>query len=216
MSAATATANPIVPITMNPLVNSTRALATRQSAVVRQVAGWIVQSNDHRDLQFIIIDKANAQLFLFDDNGTPRASTPVLVGLARGDDSPPGIGTRALSAISPAERITPAGRFESEPGEDVGGKDLVWIDYNAAIALHRVSDRKPGAGVETRLQRLAMGSASARHISLGCVNVSTAFYDRYIAPTFGTSRGVVYILPATRSAAAQFNISKTYQYAGSN
>ena len=64
----------------------------------------------------MIIDKVNAQLFLFDGTGGLIAATPVLLGQARGDDSPPGIGTRPLSAIKPGERITPAGRFVTGAG----------------------------------------------------------------------------------------------------
>ena len=159
-------------------------------------------------MQFIVIDKVNAQLFLFDHNGDLQASTPILLGLAHGDDSPPGIGTRKLSAITPAERITPAGRFVSGSGEDIGGRDLVWIDYGAAVALHRASDRKPGMGVASRVERLASVSAANRRVSLGCVNVSTAFYDRFIKPTFGVSTGVFYVLPETRSATVEFHMDE--------
>ncbi len=154
----------------------------------------------------MIIDKVNARLFLFDGKGGLVATTPVLLGLARGDDSPPGIGTRKLSAITPAERITPAGRFVAGAGEDTDGKDLIWIDYDAAIALHRASDRKPGMGARSRVERLASATPAEKRVSLGCVNVSTAFYDRYIQPTFGASRGIVYILPESRSATSEFNI----------
>ncbi len=175
-------------------------------AEARRVATWISQSDDNGALQFIIIDKLNARLFLFDGSGDLRASTPVLLGLARGDDSPPGIGTRTLSAIKPAERITPAGRFVAEAGEDMGGRDLIWIDYDAAIALHRASDRKPGMGAPSRVQRLSTATMAEKRVSLGCVNVSTAFYDRYIKPTFGVSKGIVYILPESRSATVEFNL----------
>ena len=50
---------------------------------------------DNGGLPFMVVDKVNARLFLFDAGGALRATTPILVGLARGDDSPPGIGARA-------------------------------------------------------------------------------------------------------------------------
>jgi hypothetical protein len=198
-------------VTVVPLhaVTTSKAVgqwASSQSAEVRRVAAWIVQSDDHGDLQFIIVDKVNARLFLFDHAGGLRASAPVLIGLAAGDDSPPDIGTRPLSKIAPSERVTPAGRFIAAPGEDTAGNEIIWIDYNAAVALHRVSDRKPGSGAKSRLERLKNGSAADRRISLGCVNVSTEFYDNFIAPTFGKSEGVIYILPTTRSAMVQFSM----------
>lgn len=197
---------------VRPLAAAPRADETLQNSVssnfveVKRVASWILHSDDNQGVQFIIIDKVNARLFLFDRAGEPVASTRVLLGLARGDDSPPGIGSRKLSAIKPAERITPAGRFVSGAGEDVGGQDLIWIDYDAAIALHRASDRKPGASPRSRADRLSTDETAEKRISLGCVNVSTDFYDRYIKPTFGVSKGVIYILPETRSASAEFHI----------
>jgi hypothetical protein len=62
----------------------------------------------------------------------------VLLGLARGDVSVPGIGERKISDINPHERTTPAGRFISEPGRNLSGEDIVWVDYDAAVSMHRV------------------------------------------------------------------------------
>eukprot|EP01035_Chromulina_nebulosa_P014507 gene14507-19196_t len=50
-----------------------------------------------------------------------------------------------------------------------------------------------------RLYRLSSVSPSDRRISLGCINVSEAFYDSYIRPTFDASSAVVYILPEARA-----------------
>jgi hypothetical protein len=175
------------------------------SAAARQVADWIVASGDNRGLAFVIVDKVNARLFLFDAGGTVRAAVPVLVGLARGDDSPAGIGTRPLSAITPGERITPAGRFVAEPGQNLSGKDILWVDYAAAISLHRASDRKPGMTAKSRVERLT-GATGGRRISYGCINVSAAFYDDFVRPAFSGTTGIVYILPETRSARAEFRI----------
>lgn len=175
-------------------------------AEARRVANWIMATNDSADRPFVIIDKTNARLFLFDASGAIRATTAVLLGLARGDDSPPGIGTRKLSAITPPERITPAGRFVAHTGEDSDGASLLWIDYDAAIALHRASDRKPGMSGASRSARLASATPAEKRVSLGCINVSAAFYDDFIQPIFAAASGVVYILPETRSAATEFGI----------
>ena len=181
-------------------------LGTPNFAEVKLIATWIVASNDNHDLPFMVIDKVQARLFLFSPSGRIQATTAALVGLARGDDSPPGIGARKLSAIKPAERITPAGRFILEPGENLEGRDIIWIDYNAAISLHRASDRKPGMSDKSREQRLASTTAAERRVSFGCINVSTAFYNEFIRPTFGASSGVAYILPETRSPSDQFHM----------
>lgn len=178
------------------------------SAAARQVSDWVVASGDNRALAFVIVDKVNARLFLFDAGGTARTSVPVLVGLAHGDDSPRGIGDRKLSAITPAERITPAGRFVAEPGQNLSGKDILWVDYDAAISLHRASDKKPGMTAKSRVERLT-GPTGERRISYGCINVAEDFYDQFIRPTFARATGIVYILPETRSARDEFHIPGT-------
>jgi hypothetical protein len=179
---------------------------TIASSEAGRTADWVVGSDDNGDLPFMIVDKVNARLFLFDPRGTIVATTPVLLGLARGDDSPPGIGERALASITPAERITPAGRFVLEAGENMAGKDIIWVDYDAAISLHRASDRKPAMSAKSRVERLASTSVAERRVSLGCINVSTSFYDKFIQPMFSGTKGVAYILPETRSAGTQFKI----------
>ncbi|CAN5398395.1 hypothetical protein BH10PSE14_BH10PSE14_21480 [soil metagenome] len=180
------------------------------SPPARAVADWTVATADNQNLPFLIVDKVAAKLFLFDRHGTLQAATPVLVGLARGDVSPPGIGDRKLSLITPAERITPAGRFVADKGLNLAGRGIIWVDYDAAIAIHRVTDIKPGMTARDRLVRLASASARDRRISLGCINVSEAFYDKFIRPTFDASSGIVYILPETRSLDAVFAIPGAY------
>jgi hypothetical protein len=176
------------------------------SIETRTVADWIVRSGDNQGLSFIVIDKANAELFLFDAGGSIRAATPVLLGLAIGDDSPPGIGTQKMSTMRKADQITPAGRFVAGRGLNLAGQDILWIDYAAAISLHRASDRKPGMTMRSRAERLASTTTSDNRASHGCVNVSVLFYDNFIRPAFEGTAGIVYVLPETRSARAEFNI----------
>ena len=185
-------------------------LADRISAAsypeARRVADWITMTNDNAGLPFMVVDKVHAELFLFDAAGRIRASTAVLLGRARGDDSPPGIGDRKLSQIIPGERITPAGRFVTHAGQDIDGKSVLWIDYAAAIALHRASDGKPGMSGKSRAKLLFSATPAEKRVSLGCINVSSLFYTRYIEPGFGVDSGVAYILPETRSATLEFNM----------
>jgi len=183
------------------------------SADARAVADWVVASGDNRGLPFLIVDKADARLFLFEPHGTVRAATPVLLGLALGDDSPAGIGDRKLSLITPAERITPSGRFVAARGTNLAGQDILWIDYGAAISLHRATDLKPGLTARDRLTRLKSAAAPDRRISHGCVNVSEAFYNSFIRPTFAANDGIVYILPETRSVREEFHIPSPEQAA---
>ena len=176
------------------------------SAQTRQVVEWIMASRDNHGLPFIVVDKADARLVLFDGSGTILAQSPVLLGLARGDVSPAGIGDRKLSLIKPAERITPAGRFVASAGYNLAGQDILWVDYGAAISLHRATDRKPGLTAKSRLDRLATASASDNRVTHGCINVAPDFYDRFIRTTFSRTDGIVYVLPETSSAQAVFQI----------
>jgi hypothetical protein len=164
------------------------------SAEVRHVAHWAVHSGDHGTLPFAVVDKVEGRLYVFDAQGRLLAATAALVGSARGDDTVPGIGERQIASIRPDERTTPAGRFQVRMGQSHKGEDLLWVDYDSALALHRVVTSVPE---ERRLQRLASKFAVDRRITYGCINVPTRFYDEVIKPTFGAG-GVVYILPELR------------------
>jgi len=170
----------------------------------REFIAWVRATNNHRGHPFAIIDKKAAMLHVFDASGSPLGSSAVLLGLAVGDDSAPDIGTRKLSDIRPAERTTPAGRFVSEPGRNLQGEDIVWIDYDAAVSMHRV---RTSNKADRRLQRLATPTVADNRISYGCVNVPAAFYDARIKPVFGLQPAVVYVLPETRSVNTLFGLA---------
>jgi hypothetical protein len=163
----------------------------------RQLADWILDSNNNWHLPFLIVDKKRATVFAFYANGLLRGTAPVLLGLAIGDDSAPGIGERKLSAIRPGERTTPAGRFVATLDRDLHGVEILWVDYDAAIALHRVITTVPK---EHRLQRLASETPLDNRISYGCINVPVRFFDDVVLPAFKGTNGIVYVMPETRSA----------------
>jgi hypothetical protein len=171
------------------------------SKEARAFADWVVTSADNAGLPFVIIDKPQARLFVFFPDGRLRGASAALLGLAKGDNSAPGIGDRPLASIRPEERTTPAGRFVAALGADLGAKDVVWVDYADAISLHRVITTKPK---ERRLQRLATPTAADNRISYGCINVPAAFYDSVVHPAFTGANGIVYILPEVRSLASVF------------
>ncbi len=170
------------------------------SSDTRRMANWIAASGDNQGLPFVIIDKVGAKVFVFDAQAEIRGAAPALLGLARGDDSVPGIGDRKLAKIRPAERTTPAGRFEAALGNDFE-QDILWIDYDAALSMHRVIVGKPA---DRRHTRLASPTPLDNRITYGCVNVSAHFYDSVVAPMFKGTVGIVYILPETRPIEAVF------------
>ena len=159
------------------------------------MADWVVASADNGSQPFIIIDKKNADAFVFDHQGQVLGSAPVLLGLAVGDDSVPGIGNKPLSAIPPKDRTTPAGRFVAFLGHE-GKSNILWVDYKDNIALHRVVTSRPK---DHRLERLATPTPLDNRISFGCINVPFDFFDHIVLPAFRSTKGIVYILPEVRA-----------------
>jgi hypothetical protein len=173
------------------------------SGDTRRVTDWVVTSHDNHDLPFVIIDKAQAKVFVFDSDGQLQGATFALLGMAHGDDSVPGIGNRKLSTIRPDERFTPAGRFVASLGRDFE-QDLLWVDYGTSVSLHRVVT---GAPSDHRRERLATKSALDKRITYGCINVPPVFYDGVIRKAFTGTVGIVYILPEVKAITDVFPIT---------
>ncbi|HYW56579.1 MAG TPA: hypothetical protein VE934_06450 [Polaromonas sp.] len=171
------------------------------SPEIRRFASWIMSTADHRGMPFVLVDKQHVRVFVFEAGGRLLGATPALMGSAVGDDSVAGIGEREISAIQPHERTTPAGRFVSVPGVNSTGEDIVWVDYDAAVSMHRVRAKEPS---ERRLERLASATPDDNRISFGCINLPAPFYDGVVKPVLGSSRGVIYVLPETRSTTDVF------------
>jgi len=168
------------------------------SPEVRQMANWVATSHDNNQMSFVIVDKKNAKVYVFDPSAQLQAAAPALMGSAIGDDSVPGIGDKPLSEVLPEEKTTPAGRFIAEVGESsTRGEDVVWVDYDAAVSMHRVLK------VPARLKSLASPSIEDNRMSFGCINLPTRFYENVLRPA--ADRGaVIYVLPETRPLRATF------------
>lgn len=193
-------AAPAVPVAQ-PYTHRADFGMEQASDEARHTANWAVYSGDTQGMPFVVIDKKHATVHIFAADGKLRGSTPVLLGSAIGDHSVPGIGEREIMDIKPDERTTPSGRFVTHPGHNATGEDIVWVDYNAAISMHRV---RPKVASERRLERLASASTDDNRISFGCINVPIKFYNEVIHPMLGTARGVVYVLPETRDVREEF------------
>jgi hypothetical protein len=168
---------------------------------VRRVAQWVVDSADNGTRHFVILDKRNAKVFVFEPGGKLLGASPVLLGYAAGDDTVPGIGERPIEQVRPQERTTPAGRFVAEPGRNARQEDVVWVDYDAAVSMHRVLTTNPK---ERRLERLATPTAADNRISYGCINLPPTFFESVLFPVFRGNRGVVYVLPEVKPLAEVF------------
>lgn len=173
----------------------------------RHIADWVADSRDNAHVEFFVIDKKAARIYVFDADAQLKGSSAVLLGFAKGDDSAPGIGLKPLKAVKPEEKTTPAGRFVAERGRNTSGEDVIWIDYDAAVSMHRV---RATNAKERRLERLASATVDDNRISFGCVNVPVAFYNTHIRPVFAKRRAIVYVLPEIKTLQQVF---KSYDVA---
>jgi hypothetical protein len=162
------------------------------SSEARRAAQWAFETGDSRGKPFAVVDKKLARIYVFNAAGRLIGSASSLLGVAKGDDSAPGVARKVSTGIPLAERTTPAGRFDSEPGHNINGEAIVWVDYDAAVAIHRL---RPAPAAQRRPERLASANPDDKRVSLGCIVVAAEFYDAVIAPSLGKQRGVVYVLP---------------------
>lgn len=171
------------------------------SAQVRHVAHWVLDSRDNKGLPYLIVDKVDAKVFVFNARGQLQGAAAALLGMERGDGTADGIGEQKLSAMRPEDRTTPAGRFLASLDHDLQGREILWVDYDTALALHRVPKGKPA---ERRAERLESATSDDNRISYGCINVPEAFYEDVVSPAFTRTFGVVYILPEDTTATELF------------
>jgi hypothetical protein len=162
----------------------------------RLVANWVAATHDNGRKGFIIVDKKDARVYVFAPDGQLKDSAPALLGSARGDDSFPGIGDKPLSAVRPEEKTTPAGRFVAEPGRNASNEDIVWVDYDVAVSMHRI---RPLVASERRLERMATLTTDDNRISFGCINLPVRFYENVVSPTVLKQGAIIYVLPEVKT-----------------
>ncbi len=166
--------------------------AAALSPQAQQMVRLALEGGDAQGLPFAVVDKQDARLLVFRADGRLAGASPALLGLARGDRLDPNVGQMVATGIPPALRTTPSGRYDSQPGRNLKGELVVWVDYDAAFAIHRL---RPAPASERRAERLASPSPDDNRISLGCVIVTGEFFDQVVRPVLGEGPGVVYVLP---------------------
>ncbi len=55
-----------------------------KSRHAQHVADWVVDSGDNRGMPFVIVDKMDAKVFVFDADGRLRGAAPALLGRGAG------------------------------------------------------------------------------------------------------------------------------------
>jgi len=166
------------------------------SAGVTQVAQWVTAAGDNHGLPYLIVDKTQAALFMFDGKGVPLAREAVLIGIAPGDDATAGVGSKKLAEIGPAEKTTPAGRYLARFGVPFRGERILWVDYATSVALHPIPS--DASKREHRRDRMLSPTPDDNRITFGCINVPKAFYAKLLRPRFAKKGGYVYVLPDTK------------------
>jgi hypothetical protein len=149
-----------------------------------------------RAAPYAVIDKNTASLVLYDAKGKPVDQVPVLIGIAAGDDATPGVGSKKLGEIGPAEKTTPAGRFLAKFGYAAGRQRVLWVDYTNSVAIHAIPT--DAAKREKRRERILSPATEDNRITFGCINLPRAFYGTKLRPLFEKKGGYVYVLPDTK------------------
>ena len=152
----------------------------------RYVEHWIHAKGDDHGRPFVIVDKKAARIYVFGAGGTLVGMSSTILGQSRGDIPVPGAGQKNPASLLPYERKTPAGRFESQPGRNLHGEPVVWVDYDTGIAIHRV---RPGISQMQRQASLATEDPNNKRLSLGCVVVPEEFFLSVVLPTLGHEIG---------------------------
>jgi len=184
-------------------VSASPALPTQPlSHDAAAVFDWLVRARDNQDLPFMIIDKRRAHLWVFDLAARLQGDAPVLLGMALGDHTAPGVGDKELSEIKFDDRTTPAGRFVAEVGMNARGEDVVWVDYDSGVSMHRVITTKAH---ERRAERLETPTPDDNRVSFGCINVPKFFYEATVSTTVKGGKSVVYILPDSHPVHSVFS-----------
>lgn len=166
------------------------------SETTRALAARVLGAGDHRGRSFAIVDKPAARITVYRADGTVAASSPVLLGRVPGDHTVPGVGERTQAGrLRPGDATTPAGRFVATPGRNLDGEAVLWVDPEAAFAIHRLRD---DAAQRDRARRLASPHVPVRRTTAGCVVVPVAFFEGVVQPLFGRRGGVVYVTPEER------------------
>jgi len=163
---------------------------------VQLVANWAAYTRDHMEKAFVVVDKKNAHVYVFDPEARLKGSAPILLGKAIGDHTVPGIGTRPLNKVKEHEKTTPAGRYNAEPGKNLKGEEVIWVDYDAAVSMHRI---RKVSEKERRYQRLASPTKQDNRISFGCINIPIPFYNEVLSPTVLKNGAVVYVMPEVKT-----------------
>ena len=174
--------------------------AERVSGDARYAAAWVLAGADNQNLPFAVVDKRDARIYVFEAGGRLAGASAVLLGVTPGDFS---VGIdRAPASLTPggahhARRpVRRPGRAATTRARTSSGSTTPPRSRSTGCALPPLQERRPA--------RLASPSPEDNRISAGCVIVPVAFYEAVVAPTLGSGRSVVYVLPESHPVRGMF------------
>ena len=136
------------------------------SRKARHVLDWAVGSGDNSGMPFVILDKADARVFVFDASGRLRGASSALLGLARGDDSVPGIGQRKIVKHSPRGAHHACRPLRGCAGpQSSGERDSLGGLQNGGIAAPGGHQQRSGAPVRTSGHTVSAGQPNCLRVN---------------------------------------------------
>jgi len=170
-----------------------------KSNEVRTIAEFAV-GGDAGGKPFVVVDKSNARMTVFDAKGKIVEETPALLGKSVGDRfSEARKNARTIEEVEASgQKVTPAGRFTGQVTPDREYGSVLRFNETSnggtTVAIHQTYTGTPS---ERRPERIASSTTSDNRVSFGCVNVPKEIYDRNFS-NIG-DRFTVYVLPEKSS-----------------
>ena len=144
---------------------------------------------------FILADKANGKMHLFNNDGSYFLSDAALYGKDIGD-----------VMVGGGKLITPAGKFTlvTMPVEYAGRKGLGLVETEDATGIIAIHAAALGDPAERRAARLESGKASESRISYGCINTKhTTFLNKILPRIDDFDGGLIFVLPDVTAKTAE-------------
>lgn len=179
---------------------------------VQRLANAILDSKKNDNMAFVIADKASATMYVFDENGNLRGSSPVLLGATKGDKN----AKLNISEVggNPLFKITPSGIFTTKALKDTQYKNEFGYEWavqlvettakdRSSVMIHAVYVHTPS---EHRQARLDTKSIEDNRVSWGCLNAPLKFMQDVVKPTFEKENGKVFITPEEMGSDAMLGL----------
>lgn len=175
--------------------------AAKMSPLAQQVYENMASAAKASGKGFIIADKPNGMIHVFNADGSVLAQDAALYGKQAGDK------------LDGKSKITPAGGYVLKPRADAeyaGGMVLAMPETTDATGYIAVHAAYLGDPKENRTGRLNSASADDNKISYGCINTAHDTFLKKILPNIEEfNGGMIFILPDAQEMTASMFPAQT-------